>query len=127
MNAAELGRLQERSAWRPSSMPPACDAALSRRAIRCRFKPPAGRDAGRWSRMQRRLLASQVAEQQAKLAAIDGQIAQKEAERATISGHRSTSSRPPSRCSRQRVEIRRHLVSKELGSQADLSRGACRT
>jgi hemolysin D len=66
--------------------------------------------------MHRRFLLSQTAEQNAKLAAIDGQVAQKEAERATIraSIEKLQAVIPPLQ---DRVEIRRHMFNKELGSK----------
>ena len=66
--------------------------------------------------MQQRLLASQVAEQKAKLASTDGQIAQKEAERATIkaSVDKLKATIQPLQ---ERVDIRRIMFSKELGSK----------
>jgi hemolysin D len=66
--------------------------------------------------MHRRFLVSQAAEQNAKLAAIDGQVAQKEAERATIraSIEKLKAIIPPLE---ERVEIRKHMFNKELGSK----------
>jgi len=66
--------------------------------------------------MHRRFLISQTAEQNAKLAAIDQQVKQKEAERATF-----TASIEKLRATlaplQQRVEIRQQLFQKELGSK----------
>jgi hemolysin D len=66
--------------------------------------------------MHRRLLVSQIAEQKAKLSAVDGQVAQKEAELATIKASiaKLRALIPPLE---ERVEIRKHLVNKELGSR----------
>jgi hemolysin D len=66
--------------------------------------------------MHRRLLMTQTAEQNAKLAAIDGQVAQKKAERATIKASidKLKAVIPPLQ---ERVEIRKHLASRELGSR----------
>ena len=66
--------------------------------------------------MHRRFLVSQVAEQNAKLAAIDQQVKQKEAERATFeaSGEKIKATLAPLQ---QRVEIRQQLFQKELGSK----------
>jgi hemolysin D len=66
--------------------------------------------------MHRRFLVSQTAEQKAKLTAIDGQMAQKEAERATIKAsiEKLKAIILPLE---ERVEIRKHLASKELGSK----------
>jgi hemolysin D len=107
MNAAELGHLK--SDLVGAQLEAArLYAALSQDDPIGAFKPPA--DAlGPLIEMQRRLLASQVAEQKAKLASTDGQIAQKEAERATI----KASIQPL----QERVDIRRIMFSKELGSK----------
>nr|WP_245303816.1 HlyD family type I secretion periplasmic adaptor subunit [Pseudorhodoplanes sinuspersici] len=66
--------------------------------------------------MHRRFLTSLITEQNAKLAAIDRQIAQKEAERATISAsiEKLKATITPLQ---QRVEIREQLFQKELGSK----------
>lgn len=66
--------------------------------------------------MHRRFLTSQTTEQNAKLAAIDRQVAQKEAERATIraSIEKLKATIAPLQ---QRVEIREQLFQKELGSK----------
>ncbi|MDI3561862.1 HlyD family type I secretion periplasmic adaptor subunit [Bradyrhizobium sp. Arg816] len=66
--------------------------------------------------MHRRFLASQTAEQASKLAAIDRQISQKEAERATskASIDKLKATIGPLQ---QRVEIREQLYQKELGSK----------
>lgn len=64
----------------------------------------------------RRFLATQIAEQNAKLAAIDRQIAQKEAERATIQAaiEKLEATTTPLQ---ERVGIREQLFNKELGSK----------
>lgn len=66
--------------------------------------------------MHRRFLASQIAEQRAKLAAVDRQVAQKEAERSTLraSVEKLKATLIPLQ---QRVEIRQQLFQKELGSK----------
>jgi hemolysin D len=66
--------------------------------------------------MHRRFLVSQMAEQNAKVAAIDQQVAQKEAERATskASIEKLKATIGPLQ---QRVEIREQLFQKELGSK----------
>ena len=66
--------------------------------------------------MHRRFLTSLITEQNAKLAAIDRQVAQKEAERATIraSVEKLRATITPLQ---QRVEIREQLFQKELGSK----------
>ena len=114
MNAAELGHL------RSDLMGSQLDAARLRAALEkgdplAAFAPPT--DAPRpLIDMQRRLLASQAAEQKAKLASIDGQIAQKEAERATIRAaiDKLKATIQPLQ---ERVDIRRTMFSKELGSK----------
>src|SRR5262245_45355481 len=114
MNAAELGHL------RSDLMGSQLDAARLRAALEkgdplAAFAPPT--DAPRpLIEMQRRLLASQAAEQKAKLASIDGQIAQKDAERATIraSIDKLKATIQPLQ---ERVDIRRTMFSKELGSK----------
>lgn len=66
--------------------------------------------------MQRRFLTSQIAEQNAKLAGIDRQVAQKEAERTTFKAsiEKLRATLAPLQ---QRVEIRQQLFQKELGSK----------
>jgi len=79
------------------------------------FKPPA--DAATTQiEMHRRFLVSQIAEQNAKLAAIDQQVKQKEAERATFAAsmEKLKATLAPLQ---QRVEIRQQLFQKELGSK----------
>src|SRR5262245_32614527 len=114
MNAAELGHL--RSDLMGSQLDAArLQAALEKGDPLAAFTPPS--DAPRpMIDMQRRLLASQAAEQKAKLASIDGQIAQKEAERATIraSIDKLKATIQPLQ---ERVDIRRTMFSKELGSK----------
>lgn len=79
------------------------------------FRPPAGATATQIE-MHRRFLVSQTAEQNAKLAAIDQQVKQKEAERATFvaSMEKIKATLVPLQ---QRVEIRQQLFQKELGSK----------
>jgi hemolysin D len=66
--------------------------------------------------MHRRFLISQTAEQDAKLAAIDRQVRQKEVERATFTAsmEKLKATLAPLQ---QRVEIRQQLFQKELGSK----------
>jgi hemolysin D len=66
--------------------------------------------------MQRKFLAQQIDEHRAKLAALDRQRAQKEAERATIAATiaKLDASGP---LIQQRVDIRKYLADKELGSK----------
>jgi hemolysin D len=79
------------------------------------FKPPANAPA-ELVEMQRGHLVSQSSEQKAKLATIDGQLAQKAAERSTIqaSVDKLKATTTPLQ---QRVEIREQLFQKELGSK----------
>ena len=114
MNAAELGHLK--SDLVASQLEAArLHAALAQDDPLAEFKPPA--DASRpLIEMQRRLLASQVAEQKAKLASTDGQIAQKEAERATIKAS-IDKLKATIQPLQERVDIRRIMFSKELGSK----------
>lgn len=79
------------------------------------FKPPADAPAD-LLQVYRGLLVSQGSEQKAKLATIDGQLAQKTAERNTIqaSVDKLKSTIVPLQ---QRVEIREQLFQKELGSK----------
>lgn len=79
------------------------------------FKPPADTPAD-LLQVYRGLLISQSSEQKAKLATIDGQLAQKTAERNTIqaSVDKLKSTIVPLQ---QRVEIREQLFQKELGSK----------
>jgi hemolysin D len=114
MNAAELGHLK--SDLVGAQLEAArLHAALAKNDPLAEFKPPA--DAPRpLVEMQRRLLANQVAEQRAKLASTDGQIGQKEAERATIKAsiNKLKATIQPLQ---ERVDIRRTMFSKELGSK----------
>nr|WP_271585190.1 HlyD family type I secretion periplasmic adaptor subunit [Bradyrhizobium sp. CCBAU 45389] len=79
------------------------------------FEPPPGTPPA-MSELHRRFLLSQATEQNAKIAAIDHQIAQKEAERATskASIDKLKATIGPLQ---QRVEIREQLYQKELGSK----------
>ena len=79
------------------------------------FKPPADATPTQ-TEMHRRFLVSQSAEQNAKLGAIDQQVKQKEAERATFEAsiEKIKATLAPLQ---QRVEIRQQLFQKELGSK----------
>jgi hemolysin D len=113
MNAAELGHL--RSDLVGAQLDAArLNAALAKDDPLVAFKPPAAPPP--LIEMQRRLLASQVAEQKAKLASVDGQIAQKEAERATIKAS-IDKLKATIQPLQERVDIRRTMFSKELGSK----------
>ncbi len=82
------------------------------------FDPPKDVDPGLLN-MQRRLLESQLSEQRSKLASLDKQLAQKEAERATI---KSTIEKLDTTIPyiQQRVEIRQKLSDNALGSKLTL-------
>jgi hemolysin D len=79
------------------------------------FNPPGGAPPT-LIEMNRQFLISQTAEQQAKIAAIDGQLSQKEAERsttaATIAEIEATIP-----LLQQRVEVRKYLAGKEYSSK----------
>lgn len=115
MNAAELGHVKS------DLMAAKLDVARLRAALSGRtdpvaaLAPPADAPAD-LVQMHRRFLVSQTIEQNAKLAAIDRQVAQKTAERATIQAaiDKLKATITPLQ---QRVEIREHLVQKELGSK----------
>ncbi len=79
------------------------------------FNPPAGAPID-LIEMHRRFLASEVAEQKAKLAAIDHQVAQKDAERTTIKAaiEKLEATSAPLQ---ERVGIREQLFNRELGSK----------
>lgn len=79
------------------------------------FTPPADADAALIS-AQRQLLLNQVAEHRAKIAALARQQAQKEAEQGTIAAtiHKLETTIP---VIQQRVDIRKTLMDKELGSK----------
>ena len=116
MNEAELGHLQERSRRRRSSMSRGCARRWRAAPIRSSdFHPPEGASPT-LIEMQRQFLISQTAEQHAKLAAIERQQAQKEAERATIA---ATIAKLEATIPllQQRVDIRKTLYDKELGSK----------
>ncbi len=79
------------------------------------FQPPIGASSGLVA-MQRGFLIKQVEENRAKLAALDRQRAQKEAERTTIVAtiQKLEATAP---LIQQRVDIRKYLADKELGSK----------
>ena len=115
MSGAELRHLKS------DLMAAQLDAARLRAALSGKddplaaFEPPQGAPS-ELIQMQRRFLVSQVAEQNAKLAAIDRQITQKQAERATIkaSVEKLKATIVPLQ---ERVEIRKQLFNRELGSK----------
>ncbi|MDB5407967.1 MAG: type secretion rane fusion protein HlyD family [Rhodospirillales bacterium] len=79
------------------------------------FVPPPGAPASQLA-VQRQLLESQIAEQNGKLAALDGQRAQKQAERATVAAtiDKLEATIP---VLKQRLEVRKYLSDKEYGSK----------
>jgi hemolysin D len=79
------------------------------------FNPPEGA-APTLVEMNRQFLISQTAEQRAKLAAIDGQLSQKDAERATTA---ATIAKIEATIPllQQRVDVRKYLADKEYGSK----------
>lgn len=79
------------------------------------FDPPKDADAT-LSEMQRQLLISQLNEQRSRLATLDRQRAQKEAERVTISAT-ITKLETTLPFIEQRLDIRKSLADKELGSK----------
>ena len=108
MSGAELGHLKG------DLMAARLDAARLRAALSGKddplaaFEPPQGAPS-ELIQMQRRFLVSQVAEQNAKIAAINRQVTQKEAERATIKAsiEKLKATIVPLQ---ERVEIRKQLV-----------------
>jgi hemolysin D len=115
MNGAELGHLKS------DLVSAQLDAARLRAAIAghddplADFKPPEGATPD-LIQMHRRYLISQTAEQNAKLAAIDRQVAQKEAERATVDATiKKLDATIP--LLQERVDIRKQLYQQELGSK----------
>jgi len=115
MNAAELGHLKS------DLIAAELDAARLRAALAGDanpledFRPPEGASPA-LIEMTRLFLISQTAEQQAKLAAIDRQLAQKEAERATVAATigKLEATIP---LLGERVDVRKQLYDKALGSK----------
>jgi hemolysin D len=115
MTGAELGH------YRSDLLGARLDAARLSAALTNRadplsaFRPPAEAPADQVE-LQRRYLVSQTTEQNTKIAEFDRQIAQKQAERATVDAsiHKLEATIP---LLSERVEVRKHLVSKELGSK----------
>jgi hemolysin D len=79
------------------------------------FAPPPGAPAEQVA-VQRQLLASEIAEQNGKLAALDGQKAQKLAERTTVAAtiDKLQATIP---VLKQRLEVRKYLSDREFGSK----------
>ena len=115
MNAAELGHLKS------DLIAAELDVARLRAALAGDanpledFRPPEGASPA-LIEMTRLFLISQTAEQQAKLAAIDRQLAQKEAERATVAATigKLEATIP---LLGERVDVRKQLYDKALGSK----------
>jgi hemolysin D len=115
MAGAELGHIQS------DLMAARLEAARLRAALvghedpQADFQPPEGASPELIG-MQRRFLASQVAEQNAKIEEIKRQEAQKEAERATIKAtiNKINETIP---LLEERVKVRKYLYDKELGSK----------
>ena len=115
MSGAELGH------FKSDLISAQLDAARLRAAIAghenplADFKPPDGATPD-LVEMHRRYLISETAEQNSKLAAIDRQVAQKEAERATVDATiKKLDATIP--LLQERVEVRKQLYQKELGSK----------
>lgn len=113
VSAAELARF--RSDWISSQLDVARLQAALTEDPAAAFRPPAEASAA-LIETHRRFLASQSAEQDAKLASIDRQHAQKEAERSTVTAmvDKLEATLP---LLEQRVNVRRHLAERELGSK----------
>jgi hemolysin D len=79
------------------------------------FVPPAGASPAQVA-VQRQLLESQIAEQSGKLAALDGQQAQKLAERATV-GAAIEKLQATIPVLKKRLEVRKYLSDREYGSK----------
>ena len=115
MTGAELGRL------RSDLLAAQLEAARLRAALAGKddplveFKPPTDAPS-ELIQMHRQFLVSQTAEQNAKVATVDRQVAQKKAERATIKAsiEKLEATITPLQ---ERVEIRQQLFNKELGSK----------
>jgi hemolysin D len=115
MSGAELGHLKS------DLVSAQLDAARLRAAIAghddplADFKPPQGATPD-LIEMHRRFLISQTAEQNSKLAAIDRQVGQKEAERATVDAtiNKLDATIP---LLQERVDVRKQLYQKELSSK----------
>jgi hemolysin D len=99
----EVARLRAALEWKPGA-----DSLAM-------FHPPQGAGAQQ-AETQRQFLVSQTAEQQAKLAEIDRQLAQKEAERGTV-GARIDKLQATVPILQERVDVRKILYDKALGSK----------
>ena len=114
VNAAELGRLSGDLA--AAQLDAArLRAALAAEAPAAAFHAPADATPAQ-AELHRGLLASQLAEQEAKLAAIDRQRKQKEAELATLVAmiEKLETTMP---LIEHRVSVRKHLADREIGSR----------
>jgi hemolysin D len=115
MSGAEVGHLKS------DLVSAQLDAARLRAAITghddplADFKPPEGAESDLID-MHRHFLISQTAEQNAKLAEIDRQVAQKEVERATVDATiKKLDATIP--LLQERVDVRKQLYQKEIGSK----------
>ncbi len=90
-------------------------ALAGRTASAADFTPPVGAGEGRVE-TQRRFLATQLAEHNARIAEIDGQLAQKVAERDTITAmiEKVEATIPPLL---ERVDVRRTLYERQIGTK----------
>src|SRR6266567_2231963 len=115
INGAELGHLKSDLASADLEVA-RLRAALSDNSSPLEaFNPPEGA-APTLVEMNRQFLISQTAEQRAKIAAIDGQLSQKEAERATTA---ATIAKIEATIPllQQRVDVRKYLADREYGSK----------
>ena len=121
VNAAERDHLQQRSAGRAAQHRAAARGAGRRRRSRwpTSSRPPV--PTRRWSRPSASCCSTRSTEHRAKIAALDRQQAQKEAEQATTAAtiHKLEAMIP---VIQQRVDIRKTLMDKELGSKLTYSR-----
>ena len=100
-----VARLRAALAWQPSSGADPLNA----------FEPPEGATNAQIE-TERQYLASQIAEQNSKMAEIDRQTAQKEAERATVTAQ-TAKLQATIPLLQQRVDVRKTLFDKALGSK----------
>jgi hemolysin D len=100
-----VARLRAALAWQPSSGADPLNA----------FEPPEGASSAQIE-TERQYLASQIAEQNSKIAEIDRQTAQKEAERATVTAQ-TAKLEATIPLLQQRVDVRKTLYDKALGSK----------
>ena len=82
-----------------------------------RFRAAAGRQPAHGRRCSRATWSSQIAEQQLKIAELDAAAGGEGGRARRSRRRRSTRSRRQSRCSKQRVDMRKYLFDKALGSK----------